>query len=478
MHVSSPMQSHPSTPTSHSMQTSPPVPPIPPRRIVTRSMNNISRPVKKLNLNTTVSSVSPEPRTVKEALSDPNWRHAMSDEFNALIKNGTWTLVPRTGRENIIGCKWVFRTKRLPNGNIDRYKARLVAKGFHQRPGVDYTETFSPVIKPTTIRLVLSLAVSRGWLLRQIDVNNAFLQGNLYDEVFMLQPPGFVDPNKPTHLCRLHKALYGLKQAPRAWYQELKHFLLQLGFVNSRADTSLFIYHHHNHLIYILVYVDDIVITGSSSDFIEALIRDLGSRFSLKDLGALSFFLGIEVIPHRDGILLSQQRYILDLLSRTKMSACNGVSTPLASTAKLSLTSGQPLDDPEEYRSVVGSLQYLALTRPDVSYAVNKLSQFLHRPTTEHWEATKRVLRYLRHTVDHGLLLRRSSALSLHAYSDADWAGNPDDYTSTGAFVIFLGPNAISWSSRKQRTVARSSTEAEYRSVATTAAELRWILSL
>ncbi|CAH9123810.1 unnamed protein product [Cuscuta epithymum] len=472
------MQSPPSShTTSPSSQNIIPVE-SPPRRIITRSMNNIHRPIHKLNLNSTVSSVSPEPCTVKEALSDPNWRHAMSEEFNALIKNGTWTLVSRTGQENIVGCKWVFRTKRLSNGTIDRYKARLVAKGFHQRPGVDYTETFSPVIKPTTIRLVLSLAVSRGWPLRQIDVNNAFLQGHLYDDVYMLQPPGFVDPTKPTHICRLHKVLYGLKQAPRAWYQELKNFLLQLGFINSKADTSLFVYHHANHIIYILVYVDDIVITGSSTAFVEDLIVNLGRRFSLKDLGALSFFLGIEVISHPHGILLSQRRYILDLLSRTKMTSCNGVTTPLASTSKLSINSGKPLADPEEYRSVVGSLQYLALTRPDLSYAINKLSQFLHRPTTDHWEAVKRVLRYLRHTTDHGLLLRRSSALSLHAYSDADWAGNPDDYTSTGAFVIFLGPNAISWSSRKQRTVAWSSTEAEYRSVATTAAELRWILSL
>ena len=207
-----------------------------------------------------------EPTTVKEALSDANWRHAMTEEFNALVRNGTWVLVPRTRNQNIVGCKWVFRTKRLSDGSVDRYKARLVAKGFHQRPGVDYTETFSPVIKPTTIRLVLSLATSRGWPLRQVDVNNAFLQGRLYDEVYMIQPPGFVDSTKPDHVCRLHKALYGLKQAPRAWYHELKQFLIQLGFTNSKADTSLFVLHQHTYTLYILVYVDDIIITGSVPD--------------------------------------------------------------------------------------------------------------------------------------------------------------------------------------------------------------------
>ena len=401
----------------------------------------------------------------------------MTEEFNALVRNGTWVLVPRTGNQNIVGCKWVFRTKRLSDGSVDRYKARLVAKGFHQRPGVDYTETFSPVIKPTTIRLVLSLATSRGWPLRQVDVNNAFLQGRLYDEVYMIQPPGFVDSTKPDHVCRLHKALYGLKQAPRAWYHELKQFLIQLGFTNSKADTSLFVLHKHTYTLYILVYVDDIIITGSVPHQVDDFIAVLSSRFSLKDLGPLSFFLGVEVTPHPHGILLSQRRYINDLLVRTKMSNSKPVATPLAATTSLKLTSGDVLSNPEDYRTVVGCLQYLSLTRPDLSFAVNKLSQFMHRPTSEHWDAAKRVLRYLRQTSDHGLLLRKSSSFSLHAYSDADWAGNPDDFTSTGAFVIFLGANAISWSSRKQRSVARSSTEAEYRSVASTAAKLRWILS-
>ncbi|KAH9684435.1 retrovirus-related pol polyprotein from transposon RE2 [Citrus sinensis] len=455
--------------------------------MTTRAKNNIRKPIQKLNLHTHLSSPpNLEPTSMTHALKDHNWRRAMSEEYDALVRNGTWELVPPDGITNLVGCKWIFRIKRHSDGSLDRFKARIVAKGFHQRPGVDYHETFSPVVKPTTVRLVLSIAVSNGWSLRQLDINNAFLQGRLSEHVYMAQPPGFVDSDCPTYVCKLHKAIYGLKQAPRAWYYELRQFLVHSGFTNSHSDTSLFVLNTGRHVLFLLVYVDDIIVTGNSDDLVSQFVDCLAQRFSLKDLGSLSYFLGVEVVPHRRGILLSQRRYIQDLLKRTHMADATPVLTPLpTNSSSLTITSGTPLSDPSQFRAVVGSLQYLSLTRPDISFAVNKMAQFMHQPTDEHWVLVKRILRYLCGTLDKGLLLHRESPLSLHgfsdalhAFSDADWAGNKDDYSSTSAYLVYLGRNLISWSSKKQQTVARSSTEAEYRSVAATAAELRWVCSL
>jgi len=447
--------------------------------MTTRAKVNIHKPIQKLNLLTQLQLSSDfEPTTVSQALKDSKWRQAMSEECNALVHNGTWELVPPEMASNIVGCKWIFRIKRKTDGSVDRYKARLVAKGFNQRPGVDYFETFSPVIKPTTVRLVLSIAISHGWSLRQLDINNAFLQGRLTETVFMAQPPGFTDSDRPTHVCKLKKAIYGLKQAPRAWYHELRQFLLAAGFKNSYADTSLFVLHTGGNILYLLIYVDDIILTGNNSAHVESFVASLANRFSLKDLGPLSYFLGVEVVPHKHGILLSQRRYILDLLSRTKMTGANPVQTPLPTSPPISLHSGTRLSDPSSYRTVVGSLQYLSLTRPDISFAVNKLSQFMHQPTTAHWDLVKRLLRYLCGTLNEGVIIHRNSPVTLHAYSDADWAGNKDDFSSTSAYIVYLGRNPISWSSKKQTTIARSSTEAEYRSVAATAAELNWVCFL
>ncbi|PKI55374.1 hypothetical protein CRG98_024225 [Punica granatum] len=255
---------------------------------------------------------------------------------------------------------------------IDRYKARLVAKGFNQREGIDYEETFSSVIKPVTIRVVLSIAVSLRWPIRQLDVKNAFLHGHLSEEVYMSQPPGFVDPLRSDHVCRLRRSLYGLKQAPRAWFQRLSNFLLSLGFIGSIADSSLFILRSRTYTILILVYVDDIILTRTPRAPFDSLMTALHQEFAMKDLGPLNYFLGMEATFDKTGLHLTQAKYIHDILLRSSMLDYKPISSPVASGARLSLHDGDTFEDPSLYRSVVGSLQYLTLTRPDIAFAVNQ----------------------------------------------------------------------------------------------------------
>lgn len=243
----------------------------------------------------------------------------MSDEFNALLANGNWSLVPHHPKQNVIGCKWVFRIKRHTDGSVARYKAHLVAKGFHQQPGIDYKDTFNSVIKPQTIKLVLGIALNHGWPLSHMDVNNAFLNGTIEEEIFMQQPYGFVHPQHPQYVCKLHKALYGLKQAPRAWYQALRSFLVDCGFSNAKSDASLFVYHTDSIIAYFLVYVDDIILTSNSDKFLQSFQQALSSKFSLKNLGQPSHFLGIELLPTQRGLFLTQQHYIRDLLLSNNM---------------------------------------------------------------------------------------------------------------------------------------------------------------
>ena len=293
----------------------------------------------------------------------------------------------------------------------------------------------------------------------------------------MKQPPGYEDANAPHHICKLDKALYGLKQAPRAWYSRLSTKLQHLGFKPSRGDTSLFIYNQSGIMVFVLIYVDDIIVTSSSSKAISTLVHDLNTHFAIKDLGDLHYFLGIEVRKIDNGLVLTQEKYASDLLAKVGLAHCKPTPTPLSPSEKISAHEGEALgtDDITRYRSIVGALQYLTLTRPDISFSVNKVCQFLHAPTTVHWTAVKRILRYVKDTCTTGLTFKKSSSTLISAFSDADWAGCIDDRRSTGGFAIFFGPNLISWSAKKQPTVSRSSTEAEYKSLANGTAEVIWV---
>ncbi|XP_021308772.1 uncharacterized protein LOC8063854 isoform X1 [Sorghum bicolor] len=425
------------------------------------------------------SQVSPVPSSVREALLDPHWRRAMEEEYAALLANQTWDLVPRPPGSNIVTGKWIWTHKRRADGTLERYKARWVLRGFTQRPGVDYDETFSPVVKPATVRTVLSLALTRGWPVHQLDVKNAFLHGVLTETVYCSQPAGFVDSACPDMVCRLNKSLYGLKQAPRAWNHRFAAFLQTLGFVEAKSDTSLFIYHYGTETAYLLLYVDDIVLTASTESLLRRIIASLQQEFAMKDLGALHHFLGVTVQPHPAGLLLHQRQYTLDILERAGMTDCKPCSTPVDTQGKISEAEGIPVTDPTAYRSLAGALQYLTFTRPDITYAVQQICLHMHDPREPHLTALKRILRYLRGTVDFGLLLhRRSPSTELVVYTDADWAGYPDTRRSTSGYAVFLGGNLVSWSSKRQPVVSRSSAEAEYRAVANGVAEASWLRQL
>jgi hypothetical protein len=307
-----------------------------------------------------------------------------------------------------------------------------------------------------------------------------FFHGVLEKDVYMKQPPGFEDSSKPHHHCKLDKALYGLKQAPHAWYSRLSDKLQSLGFSTSKVDVSLFIYRKGTIIIYLLVYVDDIINTSSSPGAIDALLTDLKADFALKDLGILNFFLGIEVKHLSNGISLSQEKYATDLLRRVGMLSCKPVPTPMATSSKLSVHDGEQLglEDMKNYRSVVGALQYLSHSRPDLAFAINKVCQYLQASATVHWIDVKRILRYVKSTLHTGFHIRKSSSTILSAFSDADWAGCSDDRKSTRGFTLFFGSNFISWSAKKQLTVSRSSTKAEYKSMSNATVELMWVQSL
>jgi hypothetical protein len=396
-------------------------------------------------------AVTGELLSLTEALNDSNWKNVMDVEFDALVKNRTWHLVPPEKGNNVIDYKWVYKIKRKVDCSLDRYKDRLVANDFKQQYGIDYEEIFSLVVKSATIRVILSLAMSRGWTIRQLDVQNAFLHVFLEKDVYMRQPLGYEDKTLPNYICKLDRALYGLKQAPIAWYARLSAKILHLGFMVSKSDNSLFYLQNDDVAMFMLVYVDDIIVTSSKPHTVTTLLKKLSDDFALKDLGDLHYFLVIEVKKVNDGIVLSQEKYANDLLKRVGMMLCKPVSTPLATGGKVASYIGTLLgqNDATQYRSIVGALQYLTLTQSDLAFAANKVCQFLHAPIDEHWAAVKRILRYLKGCIKLGLKITKNSSLLVSAFSDADWAGCLNDRRSTGGYVVFLGTNLVSWSARK-----------------------------
>ncbi|GJT38378.1 putative RNA-directed DNA polymerase [Tanacetum coccineum] len=425
---------------------------------------------------------SVEPTCYEHVILDSNWIDAMNTEIEALNKNHTWIITDLPANRKPIKCKWIYKIKYKSNGDIERYKARLVAKGFSQREGIDYDETFSHVVKMTTIRCVIALSVKNEWPLFQLDVNNAFLYGDLDEEIYMTIPQGFSDKTNKTKVCKLVKSLYGLKQTPRKWNEKLVGVLKEHGFVQSVNDHSLFTMSRDNKFIALLVYVDDIVITGNCVDEIDQFKTYLKSKFNIKDLGSLKYFLGIEVIKTGKDLCLTQRKYCLELLKEFGLLGCKPSSTPMEPKSVLPhiATDSDPyLDNITGYQQLLGKLIYLTHTRPDISYSVHCLAQHMHSPLKSHLNCALNVLRYLKNAPGKGIKYAHSkNDNTLVGFSDADWAKCIKTRKSVTGYYVFLNNCFISWKSKKLNTLSRSSTEAEYRSMASAACEIIWIQKL
>lgn len=432
-----------------------------------------------------------DPVSFHQAVKQQKWVDAMNVELEALENNETWDITTLPPNKKAIGCKWLYKTKFKADGTIDRFKARLVVLGCKQVYGVDYEHTFAPVAKMATIRAILAVAAVNDWMVVQMDVTNAFLHGDLEEIVYMKLPLGyshagcrisvqtgeFKVTTNSSIVCRLKKSLYGLKQAPRRWFSKLSTTLIDMGFTQSKSDYSLFKLSGKESITLVLAYVDDLLIAGNSSYDIDILKKMLSAKFHMNDLGELRYFLGLEVERTSAGFFVSQHKYLVDILREFNMQSSTPLKIPVDIHLRLTKEMGNPLTDPHPYQRL-SKLIYLTVTRPDIVFTVHILTQFMQHPCQAHMEAALHLLRYLVGTPNQGILLASNSAAQLHAYSDSDWATCPMTRRSTTGFCVLLGNSPISWKTKKQAVVARSSAEAEYRAMALTSCEVTWLQAL
>ncbi|GIL57256.1 hypothetical protein Vafri_12510 [Volvox africanus] len=435
-------------------------------------------------VNAAVTAGIPEPNTYAEAMTSmqaEEWHRAMDDEIEAQLANGTWELAKPPPGAKLLPCRWVYKVKHNADGSVERFKARLVAKGYEQRAGIDYGELFAPTSRFASLRALLAVAAAKKMIVHQMDVSTAFLNGELEEELWMQQPPGYESQDK-TLACRLQKSIYGLKQAPRCWYDKLSEDLAKFGLLPTQADPALFVKMDENGRVYALVHVDDLIIASDSKALVMAVKQAIGACFKVRDLGEAKMYLGMEIRrPSQEEIILSQQHYIEQLLERHSMTDAKPRSTPLPPGTKV-LPAGESdivLEDPTPYRKLVGELNYLATsTRPDISQALSFLARFMATPMKGHLNLALGVLRYLSGTRELGLRFGGQDKNRAEGFSDSDWAGDPMTRRSTSGYVFLLNGAAISWSSQLQRTVAASSVEAEYQATASAVREALWLRKL
>lgn len=361
-------------------------------------------------------------------------------------------------------------------GVVVRHKARLVDKGYVQRTGIDFDEVFTPMARLDSVRALVAVAAHEGWPVHHLDVKSAFLNGDLTEEVYMVQPPGLVVPGHERQVLRLSKVLYGLRQAPRAWNEKLDSTLVRLGFTRCAEEHGVYTSGHGLKRVLLGIYVDDLILTGADMKELNVFKEEMKRTFQMSDLGCLSYYLGIEVSQKPGRITLSQAAYSTKLLEKAGLMDCNSTQFPMEPRLKLSKNSSAPPVDASFYRSIVGSLRYLVHTRPDISFAVGYVSRFMEKPTTEHLCAIKHILRYIAGTVHHGLSYTKGQGnLQLRGYSDADMAGDVDDRKSTTGALFCLEEAPVSWQSQKQQVVALSSCEAKYIAATEAACQGIWL---
>ncbi|KAK2398342.1 putative mitochondrial protein [Trifolium repens] len=423
-----------------------------------------------------------EPINLNEALNNKVWKKAMEEELRSIEKNQTWKLVALPDKKKKIDVKWVFKVKLNPDGTISKHKARLVARGFLQKHGIDYNEVFAPVARIETVRLVVALACRNKWLLYHLDVKSAFLNGPLEEEVFVSQPPGFEIKGKENMVYKLYKALYGLKQAPRAWNKRIDDFLIQIGFKKCAVEFGVYVQNSKDgEIIIICLYVDDLLITGSKTAEIDKVKDKLKREFEMSDLGELSFFLGMEFVKRKGGIVMHQQKYIGEILGKFEMTDCKPISNPSDTNVKLDECADEEGVDPTLFRQMIGSLRYLCNSRPDICYAVSVISKFMNSPKKSHMTAAKRILRYVKGTLKLGLLFPTGSnddSAELKSYSDSDWGGDKTDRRSTSGYVMIFNNVAVAWSTKKQPVTALSTCEAEYIAGTFATCQMIWLDSV
>ncbi|GJS39130.1 putative ribonuclease H-like domain-containing protein [Tanacetum coccineum] len=416
-----------------------------------------------------------EPKKVSQALADESWVEAMQEELLQFKLQEVWVLCDLPEGKRVIGTKWVFRNKRDERGTIIKNKARLVAQGYRQEEGVDYDEVFAPVARIEAIRLFLAFASFMGFTVYQMDVKSAFLYGNITEEVYVKQPPGFEDPAHPNKVYRVVKALYGLHQAPRAWYERLSTFLLKHGYRRGAIDKTLFIKKDRRDIMLVQVYVDDIIFGSTKSSMVKDFEDLMQKEFKMSSMGELTFFLGLQVKQSNGGIFLSQDKYVKDILNKFDFRTIKPASTPIEAHKSLGKDEEGEDVDVHLYRSMIGCLMYLTASRPDIMFAVCLCARFQVTPKVSHLHAVKRIFRYLKHQPNLGLWYPKDSPFHLEAFSDSDYAGDNHDRRSTSGGCQYLGRRLVSWQCKKQTIVAISSTEAEYVAAASCCAQVLWM---
>jgi hypothetical protein len=418
-----------------------------------------------------------KPKDFKDAMSKHSWFTAMVDEIHEFDRLEVWELVPPPECAMVIALKWIFKVKLDEHGDVLKNKARLVAKGYRQEEGIDFEESFAPVARIEAIIIFLANAASQNMVVYQMDVKTAFLNGDLKEVVYVSQPEGFVDPERPNHVYRLKKALYGLKQAPRAWYDTLSKFLVSNKFSKGAVDPTLFARKTGNKYLHVQIYVDDIIFASTDPKECDLFSQEMSSKFQMSMMGQMSFFLGLQVSQNPNGIFINQSKYANETLKKFGFDSRDSVETPMIKRSKLDEDDDGIHVDQTKYRSMIGSLMYLTASRPDLLFAVCMCARYQSRPTKKHLKAVKRVFRYLKGTIHMGLWYPKDTAMALTAYSDADHAGCQDTRRSTSGGAQFLGNKLVSWSSKKQMSTSISSTEAEYIAMSSCCAQILWMRS-